>query len=167
MNEFKAVRDFMWAVGQDVPVTPRIPTADVIKLRIKLVEEETTELLKDLYWILYWLEKHPDLPMPQDLKLRALTAIADDVADVNYVVNGTGVACGFDGEATFSIVHDANMQKLTGPKREDGKQLKPADWQPPEPAISKLIERQWRDYIPPLVEQTAGVPWEGPQDVQC
>lgn len=156
----------MWAVGQNVPVTPTIPTAEVLKLRIKLIEEETTELLRDLYWVLHYLENHADVPMPQALKLRVLTAVADDVADVNYVVNGTAAACGLDGEATFEIVHEANMQKLTGPRRADGKQLKPEGWKPPEPAISKSIERQWLDYIPPLVEQTAGVPWEGPQDVQ-
>lgn len=156
----------MWAVGQNVPVTPTIPTAEVLKLRIKLIEEETTELLQDLYWLLHWRERHSDTPMPQALKLRVLTALADDVADVNYVVNGTGVAIGIDGEATFQIVHEANMQKTTGPRRSDGKQLKPEGWVPPEPAISKHLQRQWMDYAP-TVEQEAGVEWEGPQDVSC
>lgn len=154
----------MWAFGQEVPPTPTIPTAAIVRLRIKLIEEETTELLQDLYWLLRWLEKHPDEPMSKSLKLRLLTAIADDVADVNYVVNGTGVAMGIDGEAIFEIVHEANMQKLTGPVREDGKQLKPPGWQPPEPVISRHLERQWIDWVGPPVEQIAGVSWEGEPD---
>lgn len=152
----------MHACGQDVPVTPRIPSAEVIDLRIKLVEEETTELLKDLYWIKHYLNRHPGVPLPQQLKLRVLTAIADDVADVNYVVNGTAAALGIDGETTFSIVHAANMNKTTGPRREDGKQLKPPGWEPPEPAISAALQAQWLSYVP-VIEQTAGVEWEGPQ----
>jgi predicted HAD superfamily Cof-like phosphohydrolase len=32
----------------------------------------------------------------------------------------------------FEEVHRANMTKLAGPKREDGKQLKPEGWQPPD-----------------------------------
>lgn len=161
MNEFSAVVEFMRACGQDVPVTPRIPSAEVIDLRIKLIEEETTELLKDLYWIKHYLSKHSE-PLPQPLKLRVLTALADDVADVNYVVNGTAAALGIDGETTFNIVHTANMKKTTGPRREDGKQLKPAGWQPPEPAISAALQQQWLNYMP-TIEQTAGVEWEGPQ----
>lgn len=162
MNEFKAVKEFMQVCGQDVPPTPRLPSIENVRLRIRLIEEETTELLQDLYWLLHYLERHSDVPMPQPLRLRALTAIADDVADVNYVVNGTGVAFGIDGETVFNIVHEANMLKASGPRREDGKQLKPEGWQPPEPMISRHLQQQWLDYTP-TVEQKAGIPWEGPQ----
>lgn len=162
MNEFRAVKQFMRACGQATPPTPQIPSLDSVKLRIRLVEEETAELLRDLYWVEYWLEKHPNVPLPQDIKLRVLTAVADDVADVNYVVNGTGVAFGLDGETSFEIVHSANMQKTTGPRRPDGKQLKPPGWQPPEPALADMIVSQWTSYVP-TVPQIAGVEWEGPQ----
>jgi predicted HAD superfamily Cof-like phosphohydrolase len=38
---------------------------------------------------------------------------------------------GVDLSPFFEEVHRTNMHKLTGPKRDDGKQLKPADWKPP------------------------------------
>ena len=38
---------------------------------------------------------------------------------------------GVDIRPFFREVHRTNMWKLKGPKREDGKQLKPADWKPP------------------------------------
>ncbi len=38
---------------------------------------------------------------------------------------------GVDLRPFFEEVHRTNMHKLKGPQREDGKQLKPADWKPP------------------------------------
>ncbi len=40
-------------------------------------------------------------------------------------------ALGVDLRPFFREVHRTNMHKLTGPKREDGKQLKPPGWKPP------------------------------------
>lgn len=132
----------MLACDQKIPPTPQIPNLETVKLRIKLVEEETAELLRDLYLIEYWLEKPTDAVLPQDMKLRILTAIAKEVADVVYVVNGTSAAFGIDGERVFEIVHESNMQKSTGPRREDGKVMKPVGWVPPEPAISNTIQNK-------------------------
>jgi predicted HAD superfamily Cof-like phosphohydrolase len=53
----------------------------------------------------------------------------------NDLVQGCWMAAadglGIDLRPFFREVHRANMQKLTGPKRADGKQLKPEGWQPP------------------------------------
>ncbi len=49
---------------------------------------------------------------------------------------------GVDLKPFFKEVHRTNMNKLQGPKREDGKQLKPAGWKPPR--IEALYLR-WRD----------------------
>jgi hypothetical protein len=38
---------------------------------------------------------------------------------------------GIDLRPFYLEVHRTNMWKLKGPKREDGKQLKPPDWKPP------------------------------------
>lgn len=48
-------------------------------------------------------------------------------------------ALGVDLRPFFSEVHRTNMHKLTGPKREDGKQLKPPGWKPPR--IKAMYER--------------------------
>lgn len=46
---------------------------------------------------------------------------------------------GLDLGPFFREVHRTNMWKLKGPKREDGKQLKPADWLPPR--ITEMLNR--------------------------
>lgn len=54
------------------------------------------------------------------------------------------IGLGLDLRPFFKEVHRANMEKLTGPKREDGKQLKPEGWQPPRIAemYAELGERE-------------------------
>lgn len=159
MSEFNKVKEFMEAMDQDVPALPSIPSKKVIQLRIGLIEEEITELLTSLYVL---LKRRNNLS--HDELVRALVEIADGVADVNYVVNGTAVAFGLDGEQIFDIVHKANMAKRGGPVSIQGKRLKPPGWKPPETAIKSLIETAWANYVAPPVPQREGIEWEGPQD---
>ncbi|MCA9965662.1 MAG: hypothetical protein KC423_15520, partial [Anaerolineales bacterium] len=53
-----------------------------------------------------------------------------ELADLLYVVYGAMWAFGIDPDPIFAEVHRANMQKAGGPRRADGKLLKPPDWQP-------------------------------------
>lgn len=69
-----------------------------------------------------------------------LPAIADGLADLIYVALGTAIAYGIDLRPVWSAVHAANMAKIGGPTREDGKVLKPEGWQPPD--IKGILERQ-------------------------
>lgn len=157
MSEFNKVRDFMRAMQQEVPDVPKIPDNQVLQLRINLIEEEVAELLNVLYTMRNRYNK-----MDHATKLQALVALADAVADSNYVINGTAAACGLDGEAVFNIVHAANLSKLTGSVRDDGKRMKPPGWIPPEPQITNLITNAWANRVAPPTEQAHGVPWEGP-----
>lgn len=56
----------------------------------------------------------------------------DGVCDTIYVVLGGVVTAGIDLERHWNAVHRANMQKMLGPIRADGKQLKPEGWEPPD-----------------------------------
>lgn len=56
----------------------------------------------------------------------------DGLCDLVYVTVGGAVDMGLDLDPHFELVHDANMRKLAGPKREDGKQLKPEGWVGPD-----------------------------------
>lgn len=73
-------------------------------------------------------------------------AYVDGLCDLLYVTFGGAVNMGpvFDIEPHFDAVHAANMTKLTGPKREDGKQLKPEGWQPPD---HESLFIRWRNKI--------------------
>jgi len=57
-----------------------------------------------------------------------------ELTDLLYVTYGAILACGVDADAVFVEVHRANMQKLDGPRRADGKLLKPPNWQPADVA---------------------------------
>lgn len=65
-----------------------------------------------------------------------LTAIADGIADVLYVVYGTAVTYGLDADALLREVHRSNMSKLDANgqalHREDGKILKGPNYSPPQ-----------------------------------
>lgn len=52
-----------------------------------------------------------------------------DLAEGCWLMAAEGL--GLDLRPFFEEVHRTNMAKLGGPRRADGKQLKPADWKPP------------------------------------
>ncbi|HYF66024.1 MAG TPA: reverse transcriptase-like protein [Herpetosiphonaceae bacterium] len=120
-SHFKAVRDFHAAVGAPGPAVPAAPDAETVALRRTLLGEEYGELIRAL-------------------DSGDLAAIAGEAADLLYVTYGLCVAYGIDADAVFAAVHQANMAKTAGPRRPDGKQLKPADWQPAD--VAGVLERQ-------------------------
>jgi predicted HAD superfamily Cof-like phosphohydrolase len=63
-----------------------------------------------------------------------LPAIADGLADLIYVAIGTAVAYGIDLRPVWAAVQAANLGKLGGTVREDGKRMKPPGWKPPDVA---------------------------------
>ena len=56
----------------------------------------------------------------------------DALCDLLYVTLGAGVQMGVRLDPFFAAVHEANMKKVGGLVREDGKQLKPPGWMPPD-----------------------------------
>lgn len=159
-DQFQAVEEFMRAMNQEIPPTPQIPSAKIRMLRADLIGEEVTELFSVL-------EKIPGEPdLREDAKIDLLVDIADAVADIMYVVAGTASAFGIPGSEVFKIVHEANMKKLDGPVRPDGKRLKPEGWEPPEPKIRELIQKLRWNYSPP-VDRISGSPWEGDYGRTC
>ena len=69
-----------------------------------------------------------------------LAGIAQEIADLLYVVYGTAVSFGIDMEPVFREVHRSNMSKVGGYKREDGKWVKPATYSPA--AITPILAEQ-------------------------
>ena len=55
-----------------------------------------------------------------------------ELCDLIYVSIGRAVTMGIDLDPFWSEGQRANMAKATGPKRDDGKQLKPDGWRPPD-----------------------------------
>jgi predicted HAD superfamily Cof-like phosphohydrolase len=112
------VQQFHRAVGLSIGTSPQIQDGD---LRAALIEEESTETTMAI-------RRHDFL------------AAIDGLCDVLYVVYGTAVSFGIDLEPFFELVHEANMKKVGGPIRADGKRLKPAGWKQPD--LATELERQ-------------------------
>jgi len=133
------VAAFHAAMGTTDAVGPvPAPSPELIKLRMKLISEEYAETLmaalcanvspeltklgiKDLVSIV-------DSAEPDGFNLEG---VADGLADLIYVCVGAALAFGIPLDRVWAEVQRANMAKLGGPRRADGKILKPEGWQPP------------------------------------
>lgn len=114
-------------VGADgrVPDEPTIPQEEILTIRRTLIREEYEEVMAAF----------ADIERANGREAKpALIELSHELADLLYVVYGTFAACGVDADEVFGEVHAANMRKLGGPRRADGKLLKPPDWQPADVA---------------------------------
>lgn len=134
MTNAEKLRAFQRAVGEDVPTAPQIPTAGRLHLRATLIREEFQEVQEEIAALTARL---PDT-QPSDL-----APLAHELADLLYVTYGTFAALGIDADAVFAEVHRANMEKAGGPRRADGKVLKPQGWQPAD--VIGVLEGQFGD----------------------
>lgn len=117
-SNFEKIEDFQRAAGSERPSTPTPPAPDILALRQQLIREEYEEVTEAITAVV------------AEESTENLAALAHELADLLYVVYGTFSACGIDADAVFTEVHRANMEKIGGPRRADGKLLKPPGWQP-------------------------------------
>ncbi|MCP2015486.1 putative HAD superfamily Cof-like phosphohydrolase [Deinococcus sp. HSC-46F16] len=122
------------AFGFTVPEQPTVPSPDLLKLRRTFIREEASELEAEFTALLTQLQAGEPVS-PGDL-----TPLAHELTDLLYVTYGALTTLGIDADAVFTEVHHANMAKLGGPRREDGKLLKPEGWQPAD--VRGVIEGQ-------------------------
>jgi predicted HAD superfamily Cof-like phosphohydrolase len=126
------VREFHRASGSGDSGIPSLPSAGVLELRRRLISEEHNEVMQALARLEAG-ETGDD----------ALAHLAHELADLLYVTYGTLVACGVEPDGVFRELHRANMHKVSGPRREDGKQMKPPGWEPAD--VRAEISRQQKN----------------------
>lgn len=100
---------------------PAEPSSKISNLRSALMREELDETIHAM--------SQGDIP-----------GVADGLVDLIYVAIGTAIAYGIDLRPVWDAVQAANMAKVGGPTRADGKVLKPEGWQPPD--IEGVLARQ-------------------------
>ena len=121
------IREFHEALGADMPAQPVLPDAATLTLRQTLIREEYEEATAVFQQLIAG-------------QTDDITPLIHELTDILYVVYGAIEACGVDPDPVFAEVHRANMQKMTGPRRADGKLLKPPGWQPAD--VRGVIEQQ-------------------------
>lgn len=109
LTPFEAVREFHITYGLPVAEVPAHPSPEIVKLRRDLISEE--------YWEYDRAVDNEDL-----------VNIAQELADILYVVYGACLEYGIPIDKVFSEIHRANMSKLDTDgsviRRSDGKILK-------------------------------------------
>jgi predicted HAD superfamily Cof-like phosphohydrolase len=102
------------------------PDTDMLWLRRTLHDEEHDELVEAL-------DALHQAPEPTS---DHLAAIARELADIVYIAYGTAHGFNIDLDMALQEIHQANMQKAHGPRRPDGKALKPDGFIPPDMTAS-------------------------------
>ena len=128
-TNYEKICDFHGAIGP-TPPTPTFPDLATLQLRQTLIQEEYQEVMSALAEL---------TAVAAQTATPDMSNLAHELTDLLYVTYGTLAALGINADATFAEVHRANMTKLGGPRRADGKLLKPANWQPAN--VSAVIEQ--------------------------
>jgi predicted HAD superfamily Cof-like phosphohydrolase len=134
MNHWQSdVRKFSRATGGGT-----LATEEGRELRAKLIMEEAVETVAALgFDVAAVIEKYgvPGVRPHKEVARFSksyddfhLADFIDGVCDTIYVTVGGIVNLGISLDPYWDEVQRANMDKLAGPKREDGKQLKPEGW---------------------------------------
>jgi predicted HAD superfamily Cof-like phosphohydrolase len=124
MTNADLVAEFHRTVGDDTPQRPEVPGLATLDLRESLIKRGVPR-------------GRPGVRQTPGAACRSVTGIdrrarslAHELADLLYVTYGTFAALGLPADAILEEVHRANLAKSAGPRRSDGKQLKPAGWSP-------------------------------------
>lgn len=139
------VRQFHRAGEYSVRHSPMVPPEEEIRFRLRLIVEEFFEMLEACFGLSGSIEDARE-KIAHVLKENALfidlPELVDAWADLKYVIVGSEVQFGIDGNAVFRLVHEANMAKHGpgGGRDETGKTKKPPGWTPPD--IAGELERQ-------------------------
>lgn len=122
-------REFRQRMGMPVADNPTTPDRDAAELHVRLIGEETGELIGELFRDRIDLAK-----------------VAKESADVIYVVLDLCNRVGIDLGPVFAEVHRSNMTKDPSSKRADGKQLKGGCYELPD--IAGVLRRQLEGATP-------------------
>ena len=152
VDEHYMVEHFHRIMPQPVLSEPQVPEEERVRLRLRLDAEEFFELVDACVDARRFYVFDRNLNEIKEAFLKKLERCAIDVdmaefadacADLKYVIVGSELEFGIDGRPIFRGVHEANLKKLGGGKRADGKFLKPEGWQPFDVA-AELRRQGWR-----------------------
>lgn len=125
------VQDFHRAISQ--PVSPAPPELRDAELRSKLILEEALETVVALVGMSKALKLTTAAMKVVPRRAKPdLVEVIDGLCDLIFVAYGTAEVIGIDLEPFYDSVSAANLAKVGGERRADGKALKPEGWKPPD-----------------------------------
>ena len=140
VGEFHALND------QPILHKPQVPADDRVRLRLALIAEEFFEALTAC-GVNFGAAAFDVREGIEDWGTKAnLPELADALADLDYVIEGTRLEFGIDGGPIAAEVHRSNMSKLGADgkpiKNEIGKVVKGPNFTPPDIA-GELRKQGW------------------------
>lgn len=144
------VAEFHAMIGEPAPTVPEVPIDDAVRLRLSLVSEEFYEVASEFMPALH--TKHYFESFQNTIRnftrnawqnTISLPKLVKELADLQYVIEGTFQRLGIDSGPILAEVHRSNMAKRGAGKDENGKWRKPAGWTPPDIA-GELRKQGWR-----------------------
>jgi predicted HAD superfamily Cof-like phosphohydrolase len=150
-TSYEMVREQHEAWDAPIADVPGPIPAARLRLRFNLICEEVAELLSamagfDEQEAKAWIEEFETIAAEMWANRREdqidLVQLADGACDSHVVISGTMVEFGIPEDEVYAEVHRANVDKGMGPRREDGKVLKPEGWRPPD--VKSIIEAAQR-----------------------
>ena len=141
------VTGFHRLLAQPILDTPRVPPPDRVNLRLRLIAVEFEELLGACGYV--DSERLMRAVMRDIIEYGGigtyvdLIGVADALADIDFVVEGTRLEFGINGEPIAAEVSRSNNAKVGGVKSAGGKVQKPEGWTPPDIA-GELLKQGWK-----------------------
>jgi predicted HAD superfamily Cof-like phosphohydrolase len=141
----RATDDLVWEFhatpGSRQPLAkhPTIPSVELARHRLRLIEEEFDEVKEELERLIVGR-------LSPDEAMVVLGRLLKELCDLRYVADGTCVSLGLPYEEAYRAVHDANMSKRFDDGEfhtdERGKVLKGPNYRPPD--MARLV--------PPIID---------------
>ena len=160
MSDSEHVKEFTVGAGSHCPDVPEVMTTAEVDFVAKMMLDEIMELMATVHdageakaTLKRFIDESKDIPKGQydeateAGRVAKIADQADALVDSYYYSQNAACKRGVNLSSLFSVVHAANMAKrdpATGKfiRRDDGKIIKPAGWQPPD--IEAEIRRQMK-----------------------
>ena len=145
-NREELVREFNVAMGQPdkVNLLSKNFSSELLKLRKKLISEETDEVCSEVNYIVHKLEDF-NLTCPSTTDIKDLFK---ELGDLQYVLSGLCATYDIPMDEILEEVHQSNMSKLDDNgkpiMRDDGKVLKGPNYQ--EANMMPIVENYFQKF---------------------
>lgn len=138
MTSYEMALEFHQALG--LPIGSGMPD-EALRRRLTLIGEEVGELVAAMCgygdpqarmlsdYLVGCFRRYAENARTPDL-----AEVAKEIVDVHVVTSGAAVEYGIPEDDVYAVVHRSNLAKAGGPRRADGKVLKPEGWQAPDVA---------------------------------